>query len=169
MWIYKQKWAEENCTEWLRYNLNVTEISTSSRIYVRARKVNRSWTSAKTLSNVGRSPANDSPRLLTCSPRTSTLRISTNSQRTSRLFSWISFGLNVSYKYVHLQDEAHNLTGKSKQAKRRGDRSWQYKWKVINGLTKRYTLVVSRTKWTRQCYLMQRVWNFKKRFNVQNL
>lgn len=129
-----------------RYNVNVTEISTSSRIYVRARKVNRSWTSAKTLSNVGRSPANDSPRLLTCSPRTSTLRISTNSQRTSRFFSWISFGRNVSYKYVHLKDVAHNWTGKCKQVKIRGDRSWQYKWKVGNRLTKGYTLVVSSTK-----------------------
>lgn len=76
---------------------------TSSRICVRARKVNLSWISARILSNVGRIPAKDSLRLLSCSPMTSTLRISTSSQRTSKFVSWISFGRSVSYRYVHLQ------------------------------------------------------------------
>jgi len=60
---------------------------------------------ARNLCNVGRSPANDSLRLFSCSPKTLTLRISTSSHRKSIFVSWISFGRSVSYKYVDLQDK----------------------------------------------------------------
>lgn len=81
--------------------------NTWSRMCVRAQNVNLSWMSARILCRVGLNPASDSLCLLSCSPRTSTFRMSASSQRASRFASCISLGRNVSYKYVHLQVSEH--------------------------------------------------------------